>query len=88
MRAGAADIIETVRSLTVTQIGGPWQTKPLMHQIWLVNPVKNLIFCWSGAKVTERGLSAFNLQYSYNLSLQPKHARALIIGLSHLSSDI
>lgn len=44
---------------------GSWQTKPLLQQIWLVNPVKNHPFCLSGEKVAQRGLSSFNLQYFF-----------------------
>lgn len=44
LRTNVCDIIETVCSITVNQMWGPWQTKPLMHQIWLVNPMKNLFF--------------------------------------------
>lgn len=83
-----ADIIETVRSLSVTQMCCSWQAKPLMQQIWLVNPVKNHLFCLSGGKVAQRDLAPFNLQYSSRLSLQPKHALALIIGLPHPSSAV
>lgn len=85
--SGGADIIETVSSLSDTQKWGSPLTKPLMHQIWLLNPVEKHLFHRLGVEVTQRGLPSFSLQCLRRLSLQPKHAGALFSGLSQPFPD-